>query len=405
VKALLHKGATLIVLGEGGVGKTTVAAALAMAAARMRLATAVITVDPTRRLRDALGLHRLGGRPLRLWAKLLRQAGLDPTLELSAMVLDVKGAWDGLVTRLVNSPSARRRILENAFYRNLAGRFAGADAYAALERVYDLHEAGGFDIEIVDTPPTSQALDFVKAPVRLMRLLDSGAARWLFAPPATASAVVRLGGRAARAVVTELERFAGGAVLSSVSDFFAAAADSTSSIVARRRKTESLLRAPSTHFILVTTADADRREKTLALVDEACSEGLRPGAVVVNRFLSEPARWEFARARDDLPAYVDDLRALRRAQGQRLAPSGLEAVLGRVEGSLLAVADALGRIRRFSRQLPPDIPVALAPEMVVSAGSLATLAKLGRYLTEDAASALCVEARARRGAPGAVCRA
>lgn len=399
---LLRKNSTLIVLGEGGVGKTTVAAALAVAAARMRLATAVITVDPTRRLRDALGLRRLGGRPLRLGAKRLRQAGLDPTLELSAMVLDVKGAWDGLVTRLVNSPAARRSILENAFYRNLAGRFAGSDAYAALERVYDLHEAGGFDIEVVDTPPAAQALDFVKAPARLMRLLDSGAARWLFAPPAAASAVVRLGSRAARAVVTELERFAGGAVLSSVSEFFAAAADSTNSIVARLRKTESLLRAPTTHFILVTTADADRLEKTLALVNEAYSEGWRPGAIVVNRVLGEPAWREFARARNDLPAYVDDLRALRRAQGQKLAPCGLEALLGRIEGSLLAVADALGRIRQFARQLPGDIPVALAPEMVVGAGSLATLAKLGRYLTEDAALALCVEPRAQRGVPGAV---
>jgi anion-transporting ArsA/GET3 family ATPase len=142
VKDLLKPRSVLVVLGSGGVGKTTIAAALGIAAATARLRTAVITVDPARRLRDALGLPRLGGKPTRIDARRLRAAGLDPALKLSAMMLDVKGEWDAMVTAHVADPAIRRRILNNAFYQSLSTRFAGSDAYAALEALHDLHETG-----------------------------------------------------------------------------------------------------------------------------------------------------------------------------------------------------------------------------------------------------------------------
>ena len=111
MKTLLTKGSIPILLGTGGVGKTTIAAALGLAGASANLDTAVITVDPTRRLRDALGLERLGGHPTRIGAKQLREANLNPNLKLSAMMLDVKGAWDAVVERFVADAAARRRIL------------------------------------------------------------------------------------------------------------------------------------------------------------------------------------------------------------------------------------------------------------------------------------------------------
>src|ERR1700756_5620127 len=157
VKDLLKPRSVLVVLGSGGVGKTTIAAALGIAAATARLRTAIITVDPARRLREALGLPRLGGRPTRIDARRLRAAGLDPALKLSAMMLDVKGEWDAMVTEHVADPAIRRSILDNAFYQSLSTRFAGSDAYAALEALHDLHEAGNFDFEVVDTPPAAHA--------------------------------------------------------------------------------------------------------------------------------------------------------------------------------------------------------------------------------------------------------
>jgi len=132
VKELLRKGAIVVMLGTGGVGKTTVAAALGLAAARKGLNTALITVDPARRLREALGLERLSSQPTRLDRHRLRAAGLDSSIRLSAMMLDVKRTWDTLVDEFIKSPEARCRILENQFYRSLTEQFAGAEAYAAL---------------------------------------------------------------------------------------------------------------------------------------------------------------------------------------------------------------------------------------------------------------------------------
>jgi len=153
VKELLKHGSTVILLGPGGVGKTTVAAALGIAAAREGHDTGMITVDPARRLRDALGLERLTAQPTRIDSRRLAAAGLDPRLKLWAMVLDVKGAWDSLIARFVKTAAERERILKNPFYRNLTEQFAGAEAYAALEQLYEMHCAARFEVEVVDTPP------------------------------------------------------------------------------------------------------------------------------------------------------------------------------------------------------------------------------------------------------------
>ena len=152
MKDLLKPRSVVVVLGSGGVGKTTIAAALGVAAATARLRTAVITVDPARRFRER-SVPRLGGKPTRIDARRLRAAGINPALKLSAMVLDVKGEWDAMVGEHVADPAIRRRILDNAFYQSLSTRFAGADAYAALEALHDLHVAGHFDLEVVDTFP------------------------------------------------------------------------------------------------------------------------------------------------------------------------------------------------------------------------------------------------------------
>ncbi|MGH7248284.1 MAG: ArsA family ATPase, partial [Pseudomonadota bacterium] len=152
MKDLLKQGSIVILLGTGGVGKTTVAAALGIAGAQANLNSALITVDPARRLRDALGVANLGGNPARLGARHLRAAGLDPALPLSAMMLDVKGVWDGIVERFAADPVARKRILENPFYQSLSAEFAGAEAFAALQQLYDLHQSGDFALKVVDTP-------------------------------------------------------------------------------------------------------------------------------------------------------------------------------------------------------------------------------------------------------------
>src|SRR6202521_3064270 len=312
IKDLLEKGSVVIMLGTGGVGKTTVAAALGIAAAGARINTALITVDPAKRLRDALGLERLGGRPKGLGTARLKAAGLDPKLPLSAMVLDVKGAWDGMVEQFAPDPETRRRILDNPFYRSLTGQFAGSEAYAALEQLYDLHTAGDFELEIVDTPPAAHAFEFLHAPARLARLLDTRAARWLFRPYLSASKLaMKLARRAARFVVRELERFAGANVLSAITEFFAAAAETIDAVVDRLRKTEALLHSPAVRFVLVTTPEEDRLNQARELIEEMKAEGLRLTAIVLNRFLDEAAWDEMMSRTNSVPHHLAEIPQIR----------------------------------------------------------------------------------------------
>jgi anion-transporting ArsA/GET3 family ATPase len=401
VKELLKPRSILVVLGSGGVGKTTIAGALGVAAAAAHLRTAVITIDPARRLREALGVPRLGGKPTRIDARRLRAAGLDPALKLSAMVLDVKGEWDAMVAAHVADPAMRRRILDNAFYRSLSTRFAGSDAYAALEALHDLHVAGRFDLEVVDTPPATQAFEFVQAPARLMRLLDSRAARWLLKPAGRpASLALRLAGRVTSYVARELERFAGGDTLSSIADFFAAASGAVERIAGRMEKVSSLLRSPAVRFVLVTTAEPDRLRQARKLIDAMESEGLRLGAIVINRFLDESIYRGFTHhhALDEIPR----LRAALEADGVR--DDGVAAALSHLESYRMSAEQDIRRVKRFVDGVPARVKVAFAPEIAPGTPSLAALGRLANFLlapqaivTRPARAANAAATRRERG--------
>lgn len=382
VKDLLKPHSILIVLGPGGVGKTTIAAALGVAAAGAHLNTAVITVDPARRLRDALGLPRLGGRPTRIEPRRLRAAGLDPAMRLSAMVLDIKGQWDAMVAEHVSDPAARRRILDNTFYQSLSSRFAGADAYAALEALHDLHAAGRFDFEVVDTPPAAHAFEFVQAPARLVRLLDSQAARLLFAPGAlSASLALRLAGHATRFVARELERFTGPSTLSSIAEFFAAAAGAAGGMAARMHKVESLLRSPAVRFALVTTAEPERLRQARRLVAEMEAEGLHLGAIVINRFLDE-AVWRDQTGGGAKLGLLEEIPALRAALGASASPDeGVSAAMAYFENYRLRAQQELRRATRFAEEMGRSVRIAVAPEIRPGTPSLVALGRLAIFLS------------------------
>ena len=382
MKELLKKGATLVLLGTGGVGKTTVAAALGLAAASCRLETAVITVDPARRLRDALGLERLGGKPMRLSAARLSAAGLDPALKLSAMVLDVKGAWDAMVERFATDPATRHRILDNPFYKNLTEQFAGSEAYAALQQLYDISLSGEFEIEVVDTPPAAHAFEFIHAPARLTRLLDSRSARWLFMPYFTAGRfAMRLASRAARFIVRDIEHFAGARVLSSISEFFVAASEAVDAVAERFHKTEALLRSPAVRFILVTTAEEDRLLQAQDLIEEMKAEGLHLSAIVINRFLDEESWQELSRSDNGVSGRLEEIDALRGLLGSSLSrDAGMSALVDYLESYGERARRDIVRVARFAHELPPSVKLAIAPEIKIGVRDLRALSHVAEFL-------------------------
>jgi len=379
---LFKRDCVLITLGPGGVGKTTIAAALGVAAARAKLTTALITVDPAPRLRDALGLANLGGKPTYLGRQRLLAAGLDQSLRLAAMMLDVSAAWDGLIDRFA-TPSARDRILNNLFYRQLTEQFAGSEAYAALAALYDLHGAEEFQALVVDTPPAADAFDFLRAPAHLTRLLDLRAARWLFTPPLSAGRVaMRLVSRAARFVFRELEHFAGAGALASASDFFVAAQRTLEQITEQMHKTEALLHSGAVSFVLVSTAEEERLRQTRQLIDQMKAEGLVPAALVINRF-GDAQLWEHLMSEPGAPMapWLEAIAGLRPALAKSLARApGLEALVHELESYRLARHGEFERVARLANHLPPTLPVFVVPEIWADVRGLRQVARVADYL-------------------------
>lgn len=340
---LVDDARVVVCLGPGGVGKTTTAAAIAASAALGGKRVAVLTVDPAARLKDALELPQNPGKLHRVPLP----EGAAGTLD--ALLLDAKGIFDGLVRRLAPTPAVAERVLGNPVYKNVAGAFAGSDAYMALEQLLDIVDTGDFDLVVVDTPPASHALELFDAPERILALLDSKALEYLGEP------VRILGGASSRlargllsAVLAGLERMTG---LSLLGDISALATDFGAVVPGFRRRARAirdLLRADETRYVLLAAPDPHATRDIVGFAAEVERAGVSIDAVVVNRVLpsaldtGEPVRsgahaaaespgavhakgrWSASLARN-LVACAQDLDTLRSAQ--RTVIDALEAGL------------------------------------------------------------------------------
>ncbi len=278
---LIEQRKLVVCVGTGGVGKTTMAAALAFGAAARGRRAMVLTIDPARQLARALGLATLeAGVTHRIPPEVLATSGVAIEGELSFAMLDEKVAWDGFVRRHAPSATVRDAILENPFYQRLSTSFAGTTEYMAVEELCRLDASGRYDLIVLDTPPAAHALDFVRAPARLERLLEPLVVRWL----GSMSTVVAEGGVAAW-VSKRLERATGGDVLREIAAFFRAIVGLLDAIEARARRARALLRDPRTAFVLVAAPHPEVLAQTAALTDEMARLGTPLAAAILNRVL------------------------------------------------------------------------------------------------------------------------
>ena len=250
----------IICAGSGGVGKTTTAAALAVYGAEQGRRTMVMTIDPARRLADALGLRTLGNtaRPVDIGGG-----------SLDAMMLDQKGAWDALVERYAPSDEVWRRILANRFYQHLSESFAGSQEYMAIEQLAELHARQRYDLIVVDTPPTRHALDFLDAPRRIAAFLDRQVIRWFIKPYFSAGwSTLRVVNRAAGSLLRRLEDATGIKALVEISDFFNSMSGLFDGFEARVQTVDKLLHSKQTAFVLVTSPE----EQVLGEAEEFCRQ-------------------------------------------------------------------------------------------------------------------------------------
>jgi anion-transporting ArsA/GET3 family ATPase len=357
---LVHERHVLVCCGTGGVGKTTTAAVLALAAARAGRDAVVVTIDPAKRLADTLGLEQLGNVtheiPREVWDT---HGDAVAGGRMSALMLDTRSTFDALVTRYASSPEQAERILENRFYRNVAGALSGTQEYMAMEKLYELHDEGGHDVIVVDTPPTRHALDFLDAPARLTRLLDNRIFRFLMVPARTG---LRIAGVAVQAFFRAVAKIVGAEVIEDIVAFFRAFEGMEQGFRERASSVTELLADPSTGFVLVTSPRRDAVEEAEFFAERLRGSDLAVAGLVVNRvhpqFSSRtPVDSLRGRARDLVAGAADaDPAALAAATRLAARYENLAdyAELGRRERDQLD--DAARRIGAAAVAFVPSLP-------------------------------------------------
>jgi len=281
LEALVASKEIVVVCGPGGVGKTTMAAAAAaMAALHQGGRVLVITVDPARRLADALGLVRAGDTPERVSPGAFEQAGITLRGELWASMLDSKESWDRLVARHAPDQATAKRILANPLYRDVSQRFVQSQDYIAVERLYELHSEGTFDLIVVDTPPAGNARDFLLAPERMADFFRSRLLRLLSVPYRS-----RLADVASRPFYRVADRILGTQFLEDLAEFFLLFQTMSDGFVARSRAVGRMLADRRTTFVVVSTLEAGPVREADSFIGQLSAQGLHLGGLVLNRVL------------------------------------------------------------------------------------------------------------------------
>jgi anion-transporting ArsA/GET3 family ATPase len=275
---LLASREMILVAGSGGVGKTTIAAAMGVAAVQRHPGKVlVLTVDPARRLATALGLKELGNEPVKISKKAFAAAGVEVRGELHVAMLDTKAGWDELIKRHAPDAATRDAVLANPLYENITSRFVRSHDYLAMEQLHDLHATGDYDLVIVDTPPSRNALTILDAPGRMAEFFGSRLLRWLTVPYRS-----RLFTFASKPFYQVADRILG---LQDVADFFGLFQAMESGFVKRAKEVEALLVDPRTAFVVVSTLEAAPAHEAAFLAKALQERQMSVGAIVANRVL------------------------------------------------------------------------------------------------------------------------
>ena len=269
---LVTERSVVVCCGSGGVGKTTVSATIAVAAARAGRRSCVVTVDPARRLADALGVQSLPNTPTEVTG--------DWPGHLHALMLDSKGTFDDLVLRYARTPEQAESILANRIYQNLAGALSGTQEYMAMEKLYELVHSEEFDIVVVDTPPTRNALDLLDAPRRLTRFLENRLFRAVLVPTRMS---LRAVGMATQALLRTIAKVAGAEIVQDAVSFFQAFEGMEDGFRSRASAVHELLADPATAYVLVTSARPDAVTEAGFFAEKLAERDVAVAALVVNR--------------------------------------------------------------------------------------------------------------------------
>jgi anion-transporting ArsA/GET3 family ATPase len=365
VAELLDGKKICICAGSGGVGKTTTAAAVAMGMAARGLKVCVLTIDPAKRLADSLGLEELGNDARRVDPALFEECGVEVKGELWAMMLDAKATFDELVARHAPDAESRDRVLENRIYQQISNALAGSQEYMAMEKLFELHSEGHFDLLVLDTPPTRNALDFLDAPKRLTQFIEGRSLRVFMRPTGFAA---RVAGRGASVALGVLKRIVGFDLLADLAEFFNAFSGMVDGFQERAKRVNALLADRRTTFLVVCGPQGEPIDEAVYFHRKLVEAKLPFGGVIVNKvhYPAEQLRDGDAELVEELSGALGDEDLARRVADNF------------ADYQALAERDA-ANIERLARELRGKVVIRV-PYLDEDVHDLAGLAEIDRYL-------------------------
>ncbi len=369
---ILQGARCVVCVGPGGVGKTSTSAALAMEGARQGRRTIVLTIDPAKRLANALGMPEIGNVERTVGPEAFKAAGIEvPEGVLTAMMLDIKQSWDAVVAQHHPDPERRQKLLDNRLYQALSTALAGSQEYMAMEKLHELstREDDPLDLVVLDTPPSVHALDFLEAPSRMLEALDNDATRWLLEPYQERRGLAkRLFDAGSSIFLRTISRFTGGEMLEELAELLLGFQGMFEGFRQRAAAVRSILEAPGTVFVVVSAPTGMGADDARDFAQRLKEKNVRTGAVLLNRATVDPFGGQTP---------------------QPLAPFLAEHGATDLEARLTAVAEAtrkeaLAEAQRASILATElALPVLRIPQLPRDIHDLAGLHRLRQHLFED----------------------
>jgi anion-transporting ArsA/GET3 family ATPase len=352
-----------ICTGSGGVGKTTTAAAVAMGLAARGQRVAVLTIDPARRLASSLGLGDLGNEPSQVDPSHFAGEGLELRGELWAMMLDAKRTFDELIEVLAPDTATYQEILNNRIYRELSTAVAGSQEFSAVAKLHELNASGRFDVIVLDTPPSRNALDFLDAPQRVTGFLEGRALKVLVAPTGVSAAIAA---RGSGLVFSALRRVTGVDLFADLSAFFRVLSGVADGFAERATAVNHLLADPATTFLIVSSPEPGPVEEAIFFRRRLKEAGMPFGGLIVNRL----------RVLARTPPSVDESALAADFGGD----AGLAARSVQALSDLRALAERdAASLRRLGAELEGERAI-IVPQLDRDVSDVAGLVAVQRYL-------------------------
>ncbi len=369
LNTLIEEHKLIICCGSGGVGKTTLSAALGVKACLMGKKVAVLTIDPAKRLANSLGLSKLNNDEREISTKQFAKFNLTPSGKLYALMLDSKRTFDKIIERYAPNESSKQSIFENPLYQQLSNMIAGSQEYMAMERVYDLYQQKKYDLLILDTPPTRHALDFLEAPQKMTQLVGDSLLKWFLKPSLfVGRSSLKFLERGAKRIFGTFDKVIGFEFMQDLSMMLISAAGLLEGFGERAKEVQALLHHPETAFLLVTSPQPAVISEAIFFYEKLKEFELPFAGFILNRVYP------------DLFTKTSRQSLARKIAQWKLTQEEKEKMELLLKTYSILIDRDQSEIARLKDHISPKTPLTLIPRLENDVHDLGGLAELGEYL-------------------------